>query len=96
MPQVKTLFPSPKQDAAIKGGVVLVRLLRPLAVNTPLQLVASYRDRTAFVRKRPASATTRTVPAANLGSAGSGASYQSSGVRKAILLARYTDLLRGW
>ncbi|KAL6767183.1 CGL127B [Auxenochlorella protothecoides x Auxenochlorella symbiontica] len=93
---VKTLFPSPKEDAAIKGGVVLVRLLRPAAANTPLQLVASYRDRTAFVRKRPASNTTRTVPAGDLGATGPGASYQSSGVRKAILLARYTDLLRGW
>lgn len=94
--QVKTLFPSPKEDAAIKGGVVLVRMLRPAAANTPLQLVASYRDRTAFVRKRPASNTTRTVPAGDLGATGPGASYQSSGVRKAILLARYTDLLRGW
>uniref|UniRef100_A0A1D2A177 VWFA domain-containing protein n=2 Tax=Auxenochlorella protothecoides TaxID=3075 RepID=A0A1D2A177_AUXPR len=93
---VKTLFPSPKEDAAIKGGVVLVRMLRPAAANTPLQLVASYRDRTAFVRKRPASNTTRTVPAGDLGATGPGASYQSSGVRKAILLARYTDLLRGW
>ena len=36
------------------------------------------------------------VPAEVLAGDGDAAAYGSSGVWKAILLARYTDLLQGW
>ena len=41
-----TLFPSPKTDEGIKGGVVLMRLAPPAGgANTPLRLAVSYTDR---------------------------------------------------
>lgn len=43
--QVSTLFPSPKTEEGIKGGVVLLRMRPPTAGNTPLQLTISYTDR---------------------------------------------------
>jgi len=46
---VHTLFPSPKTEEGIKGGVVLLRLEPPegvaLAVAPTLRLEARYQDR---------------------------------------------------
>ena len=45
-PQVHTLFPSPKTEEGIKGGVVLLRLRPPAnGANTPLRLAVTYSDR---------------------------------------------------
>jgi Ca-activated chloride channel family protein len=45
--QIKTLFPSPKTEEGIKGGVVLLRMRPPTAGanSTPLQLSVTYTDR---------------------------------------------------
>ena len=44
--QVHTLFPSPKTEQGIKGGVVLLRLRPPAnGANTPLRLAVTYADR---------------------------------------------------
>ena len=41
-----TLFPSPKTEEGIKGGVVLLRLRPPAnGANTPLRLAVTYADR---------------------------------------------------
>ncbi len=45
MPQVNTLFPSPKTEEGIKGGVVLLRMRPPTTGNRPLQLTVTYTDR---------------------------------------------------
>jgi hypothetical protein len=77
--------------------VVLVRMQPPpgAAANVPLQLAVTYTD-----RSNQTSVTRRTVgiPPALLGGEEGQAEgfYQSSGVRKAVLLARYTDLMKGW
>ena len=42
---MSTLFPSPKTDQGIKGGVVLLRMKPPAAGNAPLQLTVTYTDR---------------------------------------------------
>jgi Ca-activated chloride channel family protein len=43
--QVNTLFPAPKTEEGIKGGVVLLRMRPPTAGNAPLQLTVTYTDR---------------------------------------------------
>ena len=45
--QINTLFPSPKTEEGIKGGVVLLRMRPPAAgaSSTPLQLSVTYTDR---------------------------------------------------
>lgn len=45
LPQVNTLFPAPKVNGSIKGGVVLLRMKRPEKADTPLDLSVSYVDR---------------------------------------------------
>ncbi|GAB4821981.1 hypothetical protein N2152v2_009027 [Parachlorella kessleri] len=89
--QINTLFPSPKTDEGIKGGVVLLRLQPPAGgANTPLKLTVTYTDRSG---KAATSQRTVGLPAMK---AGDGGVYQSSGVRKAVLLARYVDSLQDW
>jgi len=45
LPQIHTLFPSPKTEEGIKGGVVLMRMRAPTSGNTPLTLTVTYTDR---------------------------------------------------
>lgn len=92
--KVLTLFPSPKTEEGIKGGVVLLRMQPPpgrtLATAQPLKLSARYTDRSG---KKFDTVRTVQVPAA----AKTGAAFfQSSGVRKAVALARLTDALQLW
>ncbi|KIZ06136.1 hypothetical protein MNEG_1821 [Monoraphidium neglectum] len=92
--KVLTLFPTPKTEEGIKGGVVLLRVQPPpgttIATAPPLKLSAQYTDRSG---KKFTTARTVQVPAA----AKSGAAYfQSSGVRKAVALARLSDALQLW
>ena len=43
---MNTLFPSPKTEQGIKGGVVLLRMAPPPAgAHVPLQLAVTYTDR---------------------------------------------------
>ncbi len=105
--KVNTLFPSAQTEQGIKGGVILLRLAPPELISTsstsgtfepvPLFLDASYTDRTGkkYTSKLQVDALSTSVYQARSTSAGS-QYYQSSGVRKAVLLARYTDLLRNW
>lgn len=66
----------------------------PAAANTPLQLMVSYEDRSG------AKASFRRTVALPAGVAGDGGglpvAYDSSGVRKAVALARYADMLEDW
>ena len=43
--QVHTLFPSPKTEEGVKGGVVLLRMLPPEGGEAPLGLEVSYVNR---------------------------------------------------
>jgi len=89
---VNTLFPSPTEDGGTRGGVVLVETEPtgdpgdgPLPGGT-VSLTASWRTRAGDTQ----STTERVVLPAE------GEHYDSTGVRKAILLQRYGTLLRNW
>ncbi|RKD98025.1 vWA domain-containing protein [Halopiger aswanensis] len=90
--RVNTLFPSPRTDGEAKGGVVLVRVERTDTASSdgtdaPLTLEASWETRSGERRS-----TTETVAFPS----GDDERYGSTAVRKAILLARYAELLRNW
>lgn len=86
MMQVKTLFPSKTTDAGVKGGVVLVKL-KKTGAHPRLALKTSYEDRNG---KRRETAGEVNFDAMNEDS------FDSSGVRKAVLLTRYVNLLKEW
>ena len=99
-PQIHTLFPSPKTEEGVKGGVLLLRMKPPPAgagAPAPLALTVTYRDRTGT----PFSSR-KDVPLPDWVQAGTGAGapaapvYESSGIRKAVALARYVDALQSW
>jgi len=83
---VNTLFPAPQEGGRTRGGVVLVQLDRGDA-GGDLTLRASWEDRTG-----ESGETTRTVSFPT----DSPEHFDNSGVRKAVLLARYGDLLKNW
>jgi len=91
--RVNTLFPSPKTEEGVKGGVVLLRMGAPVdgPNAVPLGLQVTYSDRKG---EQHASQRTVALPQQVLG--GTQGYYQSTGVRKAVLLSRYTDLVRNW
>ena len=83
---VNTLFPSPQEGGRTRGGVVLVQVDR-LDADSDLTLRASWEDRTGA-----RSETTKTVSFPTE----SPEHFANSGIRKAVLLARYADLLQNW
>lgn len=68
-----------------------LRMKPPSTANTPLELAVSYTDRAG-----KAATSRRTVALPGGLGANAEAEYESSGVHKAVLLARYTDLLKDW
>lgn len=54
--QVSTLFPSPKTEEGIKGGVVLLRMQLPGIIRTPLRLTVTYYDRTGKTHRQASAA----------------------------------------
>jgi len=82
---VNTLFPSPKSDGETRGGVVLVKLDGEASGDMTLR--ASWEDRSGS-----ADETTRTIEFPGK----SPEYFANTGIRKAVLLARYADLLKNW
>eukprot|EP00887_Chlorella_sp_A99_P005282 scaffold1.g5282.t1 len=97
-PQIHSLFPSAKTDEGIKGGMVLLRVAPPLGVAAaaapPLRLSARYADRAGNCHDSLRAVEVPAAAAAAL--AETGAYYQSSGVRKAVAMARLVDALQCW
>eukprot|EP00887_Chlorella_sp_A99_P006595 scaffold3.g6595.t1 len=96
--RINTLFPSPKTDEGIKGGVVLVRMAPPkgAAANAaPLSLAVTYADRAGQSHSSVKSVDVSGATAA-ANAAGAAGYFESTGVEKAVMLARYVDLMRGW
>ena len=83
--RVNTLFPSPSQEGKAKGGVVLVKLRRT-GEGSSATLSAGWTTRTG---KRQTTERTVHVPTDD-------EQYDNSGIRKAVLLARYADLMKSW
>jgi Ca-activated chloride channel family protein len=84
--KVNTLFPSRAEEGAVRGGVILVKL-RKLSDQGAIKLSASYEDRDGR-RDSDDAEVIMEESASDL--------YQNNGVRKAILLTRYADLLKNW
>ncbi|WP_181687331.1 vWA domain-containing protein [Halorhabdus salina] len=84
--EVNTLFPSPTADGETRGGVVLVKLAGQTR-GADLTLRASWEDRSGSTDQTTASIE---FPDENP------ESFGNTGIRKAILLARYADLLKNW
>ena len=92
MLHVNTLFASPTEGGRTRGGVVLAKV-EPTEDDpnggdaSALRLRASWADRTGERTERE---TTVEFPG------GGPEQFANEGVRKAVLLARYADLLQNW
>ncbi len=84
--KVSTLFPSSKEGAETRGGLVLLKL-KKIFNETSLKLTVSYEDRLG-------KADTDEV-VVNLEEKQPDF-FQNTGIRKGILLARYADLMKNW
>jgi Ca-activated chloride channel homolog len=84
--KVGTLFPSKAEEGEVKGGVVLIKLRR-ISSKGRMKLKVTYRDQEGKHNEDEAEVMTAD---------GESEFYQGSGVRKAILLSRYIDLLKNW
>jgi Ca-activated chloride channel family protein len=83
---VPTLFPSPTEAGETRGGVVLLELAET-GPDPELELVASWVERDGSQHRDVVSVE---FPADGPGQ------FENSGVRKAVLLTRYAELLRDW
>jgi Ca-activated chloride channel homolog len=82
---VNTLFPSKAEDGQTKGGIILA-LLDHTGASNQVKLSATYEDRTGVAGGNEVSfAFSPTLDQA-----------PNSGVRKAVLLARYVRLIKAW
>jgi Ca-activated chloride channel family protein len=84
--KVNTLFPSKAEDGQVKGGVVLVKL-KKLSNDGNMNLKVSYQDRNG-VQDSDEAEVDMAEESADF--------YKNSGIRKAVLLSRYADLLKNW
>ena len=84
--KVNTLFPSKAEEGQVKGGVILVKL-KKLSNDGNMILKVSYQDRNG-VRDSDEAQVDMAEKAADF--------YQNNGIRKAVLLSRYADLLKNW
>jgi Ca-activated chloride channel family protein len=84
--KVNTLFPSEAEDGQIKGGVILIKL-KKLSSDGSLKLLVSYEDRNGGKDNDEAKVEIADAKQDF---------YQNNGIRKAILLSRYADLLKNW
>ncbi len=84
--EVQTVFPSRSENGASQGGVILLGLERTASDAGPVEVTASYETPGGERRSVTRTATPK----------GPAERYTSADVRKAVLLAQYTDLLRNW
>lgn len=84
--KVATLFPSRTVEGKVKGGIVLLKLRRT-GEGGSLSLKVSWEDRSGKPGKER---RTVTLPAAGK------EFFAHGGIRKAVLLTRYADVLLNW
>jgi Ca-activated chloride channel family protein len=84
--KVSTLFPSKVEEGEVKGGVVLIKLRR-ISSDGRIRLRVTYKDQEG---KQDADEAEVEIKE------GESEFYQGSGIRKAILLSRYGDLIKNW
>lgn len=84
--KVNTLFPSPTEDGATKGGLVLLQL-KKTKDDAALELAVSYEDR---LGKKDGDSQTVIL------SDKKSEYFENKGIEKGILLARYAKLVKDW
>jgi len=84
--KVNTLFPSKAEEGEVRGGVILVKLNK-LSDQGKIRLSASYEDRNGKSESDEAEVILEERDSDF---------YENNGVRKAVLLSRYADLLKNW
>lgn len=84
--KVNTLFPSRAEEGEVKGGMVLIKL-RQISEQEKIRLKVSYQDRNGTADFDWAELVMEDVAPDY---------YQNDGIRKAVLLSRYADLLKDW
>eukprot|EP01083_Nonionella_stella_P024729 68179_1 len=90
---VKTLFPSrPNEDSGVKGGIILLKIQSIIKDNTPMQMEfkVSYQDRfgNTFGNKERVCLDRHSRDKVSY--------YDNHGIRKAVLLVQYVQLLKQW
>ncbi len=84
--KVNTLFPSRAEEGEVKGGIILIKL-KQISPEGDLKLAVSYEDRNGT---KDGEVAVVNFPDAEPNF------YQNDGIRKAVLLSRYADLLKDW
>lgn len=82
--EINTLFPSESKDGKTRGGIILIKL-KKIGNDSDLELRCSYKDRNGipdFVSEK-----------INFSKELKGS---NNGIRKAVLLSRYVDLMHNW
>jgi Ca-activated chloride channel family protein len=84
--KVNTLFPSRAEEGEVKGGIILIKL-EEVSGDANITLAVTYRDRNGTLDGDEAAVIFPQVEPDF---------YQNDGIRKAVLLSRYADLLKNW
>ncbi|MCK5027050.1 MAG: hypothetical protein KAS07_01385, partial [Candidatus Pacebacteria bacterium] len=84
--KVSTLFPSPTTDGESRGGVIVAHLKKVKNTGDPMFVTASYEDRSGEKHESVEEVEWKDVKRQNA----------SQNVRKAVLLARYANLMQNW
>lgn len=85
--KVNTLFPSKTEGGETRGGVVLLKLKKTGSDEGNITLTASYEDRNG---KKDSDAKEIVFGDEEADY------YENNGIRKAVLLTRYADLIKDW
>lgn len=82
--KVNTLFPSETKDSQARGGIILLKL-KKRGSESDINLTVNYKDRDGI----PYTATEKVKLSGSM-------TGSDNGVRKAILLSHYVDLMHDW
>eukprot|EP01026_Neomeris_dumetosa_P035922 TRINITY_DN288_c0_g1_i1.p1 TRINITY_DN288_c0_g1~~TRINITY_DN288_c0_g1_i1.p1 ORF type:complete len:505 (+),score=70.59 TRINITY_DN288_c0_g1_i1:112-1626(+) len=85
--EVSTLFPSPRNEDGIKGGIILIEVIPTTLQPEPLILQLQYTDQFGYVYSFTNSYVFENIETEFFG---------SKAVQKGILLTRYVNLLHAW
>lgn len=85
--KVNTLFPSDNTEEGTKGGIVILKLRKLEAGSSELSLTVSYEDRIGNI-----DGSSETITFENIAPE----SFDNTGIRKAVLLSRYANLMKNW
>ena len=85
--KVNTLFPSPVSESGVKGGIIVLKLYDTGEGEGGIQLTTTYETRSGAVE---------TTSAEFLPPVTAAESVAEKDARKAVLLARYVNLMKSW